>query len=337
MPELSIIIINYKNQELILSCVHSIVKNEGELDFELIVVDNNSEDESKKELIKIFPNLKWIQTGYNSGFGRANNAGIKAATGKKLLLLNSDIIVQKPKTISSCLDYLNGLDDSKNTILGTRLVGKDESYQETLRLEFPGLAREVRANAFYILIVDRWLKKSFKGKELQKEAHYRSGEVAWINGAFLLCDRATILDKQLFFDEDFFLYGEDTEWCWRAMKSGMKFHHWHEQQLIHLGSASSDNQKAKVQQVMASDWLYLRKTRGFWYTALTLFVIFKNQILDASLHFFARLRRKPLSEAVLLQKKYRKWILEILKKYWIQVLFKSNHSDEKTFKINCYD
>ena len=337
MPELSIIIVNYKNQELILNCVRSILKNEGELDFELIVVDNNSEDKSKEELIKIYPNLKWIQMGYNSGFGRANNAGIRAATGKHLLLLNSDIIVQRSKTISNCLDYLNCLDASKNTILGTRLVGEDESYQETLRLEFPGLAREIRANAAYILIVERWLKKRHTGKEAQKEAHYKSGEVTWINGAFLLSERSAIVDRQLFFDEDFFLYGEDTEWCWRAMKSGMKFHHWHEQQLIHLGSASSDNKKAKVQQVMASDWLYLRKTRGFWYTALTLHIILNNQILDSLLHFFARLRRKPLSEAVILQKTHRKWIFDILKKYWIQILFKSNHSDEKTFKINCYD
>ena len=337
MPQLSIVIVNYKNQELIKGCVHSIVENELDLDYEIIVVDNHSEDEAESELRKIYPSLKWIQMGYNSGFGRANNAGMKVALGEHILLLNSDVIVKEKNTVSHCLKYHRSLSNPSSTILGTRLVNEDGSYQETLRLKFPGLAREIRANAFYILLIERLFKKKFTGKEDQKTAHYISGEVAWINGAFLLMDRSAVLEKELFFDEDFFLYGEDTEWCWRASKSGMKFHHWSEQELIHYGSASSDGRKQKVQQVMASDWLYLRKTRGFWYTLITLNVIFKNQVLDGVLHFFAKLRGKELSEYAISQKTHRKWIFEILKKYSFQILFKRKHSDKRSFVINCYD
>lgn len=339
MPELSIVIVNYKNQDLILGCVRSIVEFEHNLDIEIIVVDNNSNDESEAKLREIYPNLKWIQMGYNSGFGRANNVGIKAATGEYLLLLNSDILVTKENTISQCLDHLKSLRNSSTTILGTRLVNEDGSYQETLRLTFPGLRREIRANALYILFVERLFKRKsdLKAKQAQKEAHYKSGKVAWINGAFLLMKRSEAMQRQLFFDEDFFLYGEDTEWCWRAAKSGMEFYHWHERELIHFGSASSDGRKQKVQQVMASDWLYLRKTRGFWYTFITLTVIFKNQVLDGILHFFARVRGRKLSDYALLQKTHRKWIFEILKKYSFQILFKRKHSDERSFVINCYD
>lgn len=339
MPELSIIIVNYKNQDLILGCVRSILEQEEDLSLEIIVVDNHSEDDTEAQLKAIYPDLKWIQMGYNSGFGRANNAGMHAAKGDYVLLLNSDILVKEKNTISACLNHLKQLPKSDETILGTRLVNEDGSYQETLRLSFPGLRREIRANAFYIFVFDRLFKRNanLRDKEAQKKAHYQSGEVAWINGAFLLLKRSQIEQRKLFFDDDFFLYGEDTEWCWRAAKSGMKFYHWRKKELIHFGSASSDVRKQKVQQVMASDWLYIRKTRGFWYTLLTLITIFKNQTLDGFLHFFAKLRGRKLSEYAELQKTHRTWIFELLKNYTIQILFRRKHSDERSFVINCYD
>ena len=336
MSKLSIIIVNYKNQDLITACVQSIVENERDLDFEIIVVDNNSMDDSENVLKEVYPNVKWIQMGYNSGFGRANNAGMKAAVGEYLLLLNSDVVVKAKNSISQCLHHLEKLPDAKTTILGTRLVNEDGSYQETLRLSFPGIGREIRANAFYILIVERLFKKKFTEKAEQKSAHYLSGKVAWINGAFLLMNRASALEKKLLFDEDFFLYGEDMEWGWRANKSGMAFYHWHEQELTHIGSASSTGQDQKLKQVMASDWLYLRKTRGFFYTFFTMTFVWKNQLLDGLLHFFARIRGKSFSEAELLQKDYRKWTKENLKRFYFMILFKKKLSDERTFKINCY-
>lgn len=339
MPELSIIIVNYKNQDLILGCVRSIVEKEEKLSYEIIVVDNDSQDDSEAQLKVIYPELHWMQMGYNSGFGRANNVGMKAATGEYVLLLNSDVLVTETNTLFDCLNYLKQLPNSDETILGTRLVNEDGSYQETLRLSFPGLRREIRANAFYIFLFDRLLKRNanLKDKTAQKQAHYQSGEVAWINGAFLLLKRSEMEARSLYFDDDFFLYGEDTEWCWRAAKSGMTFYHWHEKELIHFGSASSEVRKQKVQQVMASDWLYIRKTRGFWYTLLTLIVIFKNQTLDAFLHFFAKIRGRKLSDYAELQKTHRKWIFELLKTYSIQILFRRKHSDERSFVINCYD
>lgn len=264
MPELSIVIVNYKNQHLIAQCVQSILDCEQTISYEIIVVDNDSQDNTEAFLKKLCPAVRWFQMGYNSGFGRANNIGIQAATGSYLLLLNSDVIVKDLNTLRSCVNYLTQLPNSIHTILGTRLVNPDGSYQETLRLSFPGIMCEIHANPLYILIAERLLKREYKDadKEQQRHAHYRSGQVAWINGAFLLMHRSTVIEKHLLFDEDFFLYGEDVEWCWRARKQGMHFHHWHEQELVHIGSASSFCSMVKHKQVMASDWLYIRKTRG---------------------------------------------------------------------------
>ncbi len=340
MPELSIIIVNYKNQDLILQCVQSIIDYEPQLSYEIIVVDNHSEDDSEEKLKTIYPELTWIPMTYNSGFGRANNKGIAAANGEYILLLNSDVIVKDRNTIFNCLEQLKSLPEPNKTVLGTRLINEDGSFQETLRLKFPGIRREFRANAFYILIVERLLKRKSNAKEkaLQKEAHFHSGEVEWINGAFLLMNLAEIKNQELFFDSDFFLYGEDVEWCWRAKKSGMKFYHWQEQELIHIGSASAGSfgQKKRFQQIQASDWLYLKKTRGSFYTFLTMMLVCKNQLLDSTLYFLAKLRRKSFSDSEKLQRVQRKWTYENLKRFYYRILFLKNFSDKNSFVVNCY-
>ena len=337
MCTLSIIIVNYKNQALILNCIRSIIAHETNLNYEIIVVDNASNDNSEQLLKELSPDIKYIQMRYNSGFGRANNEGMKLAQGKYMLLLNSDVLLSTDSVLSDCIEHLESLEDHERKVLGVRLTNQDGSFQESLRLKFPGFIDEIRKNPFYILIFERILKRKNHSKERQKEAHYRSGNVTWINGAFLLMHRETILSKHLFFDKDFFLYGEDMEWCWRANKSGVTFYHWHEPELIHIGSASSDQEKEKVQQVMASDWLFHRKTRGFLFTLILMKQVFVNQVSDGLFHFFAKLIGKKFSENVLWQQQIRKWTLQVLKRYAVQVLFRSKHSDDHSFKINCYE
>ncbi|MBR7035832.1 MAG: glycosyltransferase, partial [Bacteroidales bacterium] len=94
--QVSVIIVNYKNPPLILQCVKSILQYEKTVDYEIIVVDNDSQDDTEQQLRAICPNLKWIQMGYNSGFGRANNAGTRIAKGDFILFLNADTILIEP-------------------------------------------------------------------------------------------------------------------------------------------------------------------------------------------------------------------------------------------------
>lgn len=335
MIDLSIIIVNYKSHHLITQCVQSIVDNETMLNHEIIVVDNNSGDDSESGLKEICPDLIWIQMGYNSGFGRANNAGFQRAIGKYILILNSDTIINENNTLFKCVEEHKRLNKDK-FILGIRLVDEKRDYQETLRLKFPGIRREIKANALYILFIERLLGRKFKGKEYQKAAHYKSGEVAYINGAFLLLKREELLKDKLYYDKDFFLYGEDIEWAWRARKSGFSFYHWHVPEIIHLGSASSKVVKHKIQQVMASDWLYLRKSRGVIYTALTIWIIFTNQLIDSLFFTIAKIKNRKLNESELIQKRNRIWIYEILKNFSAIIVFSNKFSSDKTFKINCY-
>lgn len=336
MLDLSIIIVNYKNQHLITQCVQSIVDCETALDYEIIVVDNDSQDDAESVLKKICPRLRWFQMGYNSGFGRANNVGIREAKGEYLLLLNSDVVVKQADTLRHCIDYLNSLPHPDKTVLGTRLVNPDGSYQETLRLEFPGIKREIKANPLYILFFERLMKREKIDKDEQKHAHYRSGEVAWINGAFLLMNRSSAMEKKLLFDEDFFLYGEDVEWCWRVHKSGMKFIHWHVPELIHIGSASMPSNMFKRSQIIISDWLYLKKSRSVFYLFSTLVIVCFTTILNAFFYKIAQVRGRKIDDSSREEVAFRRILVYLMKRYGTMILFKKKLSSKTEFLTNCY-
>src|SRR5688500_15595084 len=91
--DLSIILVNYKSPHLALDCIKSIYQETKKLSFEIIVVDNFSEDNSREVILQKYPAVIWIQMPYNAGFARANNAGIKAANGTYVLILNTDTII----------------------------------------------------------------------------------------------------------------------------------------------------------------------------------------------------------------------------------------------------
>jgi hypothetical protein len=338
MSDLSIIIVNYKTPHLTLQCIQSLYKYEPLLRLEIIVVDNRSDDGLEELLKAQYSEVKWIQMGYNSGFARANNAGWKVAKASYILALNSDTRLIHENTLKNCLLFLKSLSSHQQKVIGCRLLNKDKSYQETLRLEFPGIGRELRANPLYIFFVERLLGKRYKGKALQKQAHYLTGEVKWINGAFWLFHRS-IIDKKIFMDEDFFLYGEDVEWCYRLQKNGYQFWHYHEQELIHLGSASSEEFKPiKNLQVLLSDYLFILKSRGYLYFSVLICILFFTNCLDEILYRLARIRNKTLS---INEKLYsigmRKIRWHLIKKY-IPFLIINGPSSNKYFTdLNCYE
>ena len=126
--ELSIVIVNYKTPKLTYRCIDSINKNYNSNNYEIIVVDNNSGDESKELITSSFLDVKWIDNSKNDGFGRANNIGINHSKGKYILLLNSDILVPK-ETIESCLNEIKK--DAKIGVLGCKLLNEDGSIQKS--------------------------------------------------------------------------------------------------------------------------------------------------------------------------------------------------------------
>ena len=113
--DLSIVIVNYNSTVLILNCLGSIFEQKSAVDFEVIIVDNNSTD-GKELIIKSFPDIRWIQMSYNSGFARANNEGIRQSLGGCILLLNNDTIIAN-NAIEKCYEKFS---DSQTSLVGHR-------------------------------------------------------------------------------------------------------------------------------------------------------------------------------------------------------------------------
>ncbi len=124
--DLSIIFVNYKTAQLLLDCIGSIYTQTKTLSLEIIVADNFSQDDSQQIVTEKFPEVVWIDMGYNAGFARANNAGIKIATGEFLLILNTDTII-----LDGALDKVVALfkAEKKAVACGVQLLNTDGSHQ----------------------------------------------------------------------------------------------------------------------------------------------------------------------------------------------------------------
>jgi GT2 family glycosyltransferase len=295
--QLSIIIVNYNAQKFIADCIESALQFSSAGNFEWIIVDNDSSDGSKDFLLKRFPFIKWIGMGYNAGFARANNAGIKEADSNIVLLLNPDTIV-----IDDCLDKcLQRFIADKAIACSAQLIDPDGSPQITGNyfmkgglnhlLPLPYLGKLLRSIAF--------LFQAKKTNVMNASSHQK---VDWINGAFLMIKKSAI-EKAGLMNEDFFLYAEEAEWCYRLKKFGnlvvygdLKIIHL-QGEIINAETASPDKgyfnlYDKKGLQLIVSNNLRIRKQYGVaWYLFnLAIFIIeipifFICSLLDNILHF----------------------------------------------------
>ncbi len=209
----SIVIVNYKSSRLILDCLHSIYR-QGQEEFEVIVVDNSDDEEGRKAISGSYPVVKWIRMEYNAGFARANNAGIRAAAGDIILLLNPDTLVED-NAIAECAARLRS---SEYVAAGVQLLNTDRSPQITGNYFMTGGLNHLMALPIVGRLI-RWLGYRLKVKKTNVASAEGLVEVDWINGAFLMVKR-TAIDKAGLLDEDFFLYAEEIEWCSRLRRIG---------------------------------------------------------------------------------------------------------------------
>jgi GT2 family glycosyltransferase len=212
--ELSIILVNYKSERLLSDCLRSLYAQTREGYFEVLVVDNHSGDDSKDNILREFPMVNWIEMDYNSGFARANNEGIRQSNGSVVLLLNADTLIEH-NAIDNC--YLQ-FKDSGYIACGVQLLNADRSPQISGNYFMKG-------GLNYLLPLP-YLGNFFKGigefagiKKPNVPDATGTVEVDWINGAFLMVKKSAI-EKAGLLDEDFFLYSEEAEWCYRLQKQG---------------------------------------------------------------------------------------------------------------------
>jgi GT2 family glycosyltransferase len=212
--QLSIIIVNFRSSRLIADCLRTLYNETDSISFEVLVVDNDSGDDSYEYISSRFPGVIWKQMGSNAGFARANNLGIRQAKGEVVLLLNPDTLIEN-RAIEKCYFFLSS---SFYIACGVQLLNPDRSPQISGNFIVKGGLNILLPLPF----IGFWVKSL--GQLLDaKLPHLPKSEtiipVDWINGAFLMVKMVAI-EKAGMLDEDFFMYAEEAEWCSRLRQTG---------------------------------------------------------------------------------------------------------------------
>ncbi|MBZ5856365.1 glycosyltransferase family 2 protein [Flavihumibacter profundi] len=273
---LSIIIVNYKSEQLIFDALSSFLPGTT-IDAEIIIVDNASGENRLQGILKAFPGVKVVQMGYNAGFARANNEGIKQSSSEIVLLLNPDTLAPN-HAIEQCYQKFR---DSQYVACGVQLLNADGSPQISGNYFMKGGLN----NLLPLPIIGellRWLGEKLKVKKPNVPDSNTLVEVDWINGAFLMVKKKAIQDAGLL-DEDFFLYAEEIEWCARLRKAG-KLCIYGDLKVTHLQGETANQSFAssgkgyynlydrKGLQILVSNFLRIRKQFGTGWFLLHLLV-----------------------------------------------------------------
>ncbi len=206
LPELSVVIVNYNGVSFLKECINSLRDNLSGISFEIIVVDNNSEDESCHYIKQNFPDVRLIESKQNLGFGKANNLGVKNAKGETILLLNNDTILQ-----DHLLPAIETLyEKPENGIVAINMMDSQKNYISAVG-RFPSPLRLIKIS----MLSDQ--RKAFKTGNFDSKLY----SVDWVSGAFMLI-RKSDYEHINGFDTDYFMYVEDVDLCKRMADIGKK-------------------------------------------------------------------------------------------------------------------
>lgn len=231
--DLSVVIVNYNVVNFLEQCLNSVFAASQNLHVEVLVVDNNSVDESVGLVSQKFPNVKLIVNTENLGFSKANNQAILQCKGRYILLLNPDTVVEQD-TFDKCIEYM---DEHPNTGgLGVRMIdGKGKFLPESKR----GLPTP--AVSFYKIFGLAALfpkNKRFGRYHLGFLDEFKTHQVDVLSGAFMLLRAETLLKVGLL-DEAFFMYGEDIDLSYRITKEGYQNVYFPDAKIIHYKGEST--------------------------------------------------------------------------------------------------
>ena len=233
MIQLSIVIVNYNVEYFLQQCLSSVYAALKGIDAEVFVVDNNSIDGSVAMVKEKFPEAILIENKENTGFSRANNQAIRKSTGKYVLLLNPDTLVEED-TFSKVLTFMDAHPDAGG--LGVKMLdGKGQFLPESKRgLPTPEVAFYKIFGLSALFPRSRKFGRYHLGFLSDDETH----EVPILSGAFMLL-RKEVLDKIGLLDEQFFMYGEDIDLSWRIVKAGYKNYYFPGTRIIHYKGEST--------------------------------------------------------------------------------------------------
>ncbi|WOD43247.1 glycosyltransferase family 2 protein [Hwangdonia lutea] len=277
--KLSVVILNYNVRYFLELCLKSVRAAVADIEAEIIVVDNNSEDDSCNMVKARFPEVKLIQNQENLGFSKGNNIGVSQAKGKYLCILNPDTVVAED-TFIKMLDYAQSKE--KLGIVGCKLINGAGEFLPESKRNIPYV------NAAFKKLLGN--SKSYYANHLNEN---ETGKVDVLVGAFMLIKRE-VYHAVNGFDEDYFMYGEDIDLSYKMLKAGYQNYYFGDTTVIHFKGEST-----------LRDKYYVRR----FYGAMQIFYIKhfkKNMLFDMLVWFGIRLvymfRKSPVKKTVSIEK-----------------------------------
>lgn len=256
--DVSVIIVSYNTKNLTRNCLKSLFKQTSTIDYEVFIIDNNSQDGSTLMIEEEFPEVKLIKNKTNLGFGKANNQGIELSKSKYVFLLNSDTILIN-NAIKILFDFMELSENKKVACCGGALYNEDLTNQISYG-RFPSIKGLLYYYTFAKFYPEIYKNKFFMAGILHDN---NSLVVDYVTGADMMI-RKSVLDKVGYFDNDFFLYFEETELCSRFIKTGYINMINPKAQIIHLcGMSPLNEQKEKI--FLKSMYIYMCKHKGLIY------------------------------------------------------------------------
>ena len=232
MIDVSIIIVSWNTRDILRDCLESVYKQSENIEFEVIVVDNDSADGSAETVKKNFPQVILVENSENRGFAAANNQGMAVAAGRYFLLLNSDTIILD-NAISKVVSFADAHPEA--AVVGCRVLNPDKTLQPTCFM-FPSLLNMILSSTYLYKLFPH--SRFFGRERMSWWDRDDEREVDVVTGCFMLVKREAI--KQVGpMDQQFFMYGEETDWCYRFKQAGWRIMFIPSAEIIHLGGQSS--------------------------------------------------------------------------------------------------
>ena len=247
--QLSIIIVNYNVTQLLRKCLFSIRKYVQDIDYEVIVIDNNSSDASWKDLISEFQDVKFLSNEQNEGFAKANNKASRESLGEYILLLNPDTEFE-----SDFISRLLLFAETQENLgcIGVRMYNAEGIFLPESKRAIPDMV-----NSFEKLFTNFRTNnaKTYYRKDI---GEFDVSEVEVITGAFFLCKKE-VYSKAGGLDEAYFMYGEDIDLCYTLLQKGYKNYYYGEASILHHKGESTVKDKTYLKLFFGSMQVFVKK------------------------------------------------------------------------------
>lgn len=296
--DLSVVIVNYNVKYFLEQCLHSVHKAIEGIKAEVIVVDNNSVDGSTLHIREKFPWVHLIENRENVGFSKANNQAIRISSGKYILLLNPDTVVEE-QTFHKCIRFMDEHPDAGS--LGVKMIdGRGHFLPESKRaLPTPWVAFCKIFGLSALFPRSKRFGRYHLGYLNENETH----QVEVLAGAFMFMRKAT-LDKVGLLDEDYFMYGEDIDLSYRITQGGYKNYYFPDTTIIHYKGESTKKGSLNYVMVFYNAMIIFAKkhfsTRNASHYALVIYMaIYLRAALAVSRRFVKRIYRQLIDALII--------------------------------------